>query len=182
MTTDTIRQLAHRLRTASLTLATPCTCGKPGGCTIADHVHRTTATLATLGPRAATTEPGRTSTLSRPPTSLGQPDPAHSELQQLLTNAGTALDHLEAFIQQWRPDRTTDTPDENDWCAHHLEHLGTCEPRYRGDLCRRCYDLNRTINALPSHEILEAWHHGRKVTEQMVAAARPKRPRRKRRR
>lgn len=152
-------------------LARPCTCSRPDCSTIGDHIWHATRD-ASPGITAASLEPARSTTPRLP---LPPPDPertatAHAELQRLLTAFGTASHHLELFLGPWRPDREHPTPvaEPADWCAHHLALIGTHEPRYRGDLCRRCYDFGRAEGFAPTGPILQAWHRGERLTDRFV--------------
>lgn len=155
-------------------LAKPCTCSRPDCRTIGDHIWHATRD-ARPGIAAANLEPSRASAQGLP---LPQPDldgtgHAHVEYRRLLTAYGTATMALEHFLAPWRPDResTTDVADPTDWCAHHLAMLGTHEPRYRGDLCRRCYGFQLAEKDLPPVLILQAWHRSIRVTDTMVRDA-----------
>lgn len=75
-----------------------------------------------------------------------------------------------------------------DWCRScyrdHQHHSpitlrpGSGVPFYT-DLCRWCGDFNRAHKRLPSIEILQVRHQGKKVTMQMIDAQRPAKPTRK---
>lgn len=55
-----------------------------------------------------------------------------------------------------------------EWCVSHLR-LPACEPCYRGDLCRWCYDYRATEGGLPPVALLEARRdNGGKITTDML--------------
>lgn len=64
-----------------------------------------------------------------------------------------------------------DPATDQEYCSHHLSTLGTCEPRYRGDLCRACYDFNLAHDLLPTRHLLRLRHEGKQWTEQQVTEA-----------
>jgi hypothetical protein len=58
-----------------------------------------------------------------------------------------------------RPDRWTPLPDpatDDMWCRNHLDGIGLLEPRYRGDLCRACYDIGKAHGTPPDKEFMRA--------------------------
>ena len=181
---DTGRLVAVQLRALALRMAAPCDCAR-SGCTTYLHAWHATRDAATPGPKAQTFEATpvqQSATTSATPT-LDPPILAHGEYRELLALLANTASDLQVLLNDWNPNRAAaTTTDEHDWCAHHLDLLGTCEPRYRGDLCRRCYELERSVGGRPTLEILEAWHHGRRVTDAMVHAARPKTNKKKKRR
>lgn len=60
--------------------------------------------------------------------------------------------------------------DPTQWCTHHL-HAHISEIRYRGDLCRWCYDFKATHRVLPPLTLLGHRHLGKRITEAMIASA-----------
>lgn len=98
----------------------------------------------------------------------------HDEWRRLIDKLWSALRDVQAFVDQHRPDRTMPTGPvftDTDWCRNHLDVLGVCEPRFRGDTCRRCYGVKLTTGSLPPRSILEAWRDGARVTDAILAAA-----------
>lgn len=177
-----LRAVTEALRRATNALAHPCNCGRTN-CTIGEHVWRATRD-GQPGARAQVLN----DTPSSGPTNKGleigaRPDPTagdHDELNRLAASIYADAEALNLLLAHWRPDRHHDQKTSDaDWCRHHLNTIGTCEPRYRGDLCRKCYDLQRSQRYLPPKAILEAWHRGDRVTAKMLAQHRPKRKRRR---
>lgn len=168
-----LQPITTLLGQAHQTLARPCPCVNARCRTIGEHVWRATAD-ARPGPRAAALDGTRT-TSSDPPLPLPEPagvNMAHHALQRALEQLHRAAGDLLDLTDLWRPDRATVGPEStpDDWCTHHLT-IGVCEPRYRGSLCRRCYDFSRAERILPTDAILHAWHRGDRVTVAMVAEA-----------
>jgi len=175
-----IPQIGLEARRLGELLITPCPCaGGPDGWlkahTLGEHLHDSTRNMAP-GPKAQAFEP-RTIVPSigaedgrEPP-----PDPdLHARYTALAGDAWAALRALQAFVDSWRPDRnapTGPTFSDDEWCTHHLDQLGICEPRYRGDLCRRCYGVHLTTGHHPPLTILQAWRDGTRVTDTTLAAA-----------
>lgn len=160
-------------RTATAT-ASPCPCPDPECPTIGDHVWRATRD-GRPGIRAATLDPGHST--GHPGLQLPQPDRdgtarAHDELRRTIGELERHTNRLHDLIGAWRPDRerATQAASSDDWCRHHLELIGTCEPRYRGDRCRWCYDFHATNAVLPPVEILTARARGDRITQGMITA------------
>lgn len=157
-------------------IAQPCTCDRPDCRTVGEHIWRATAD-ARRGIPAAALEPSRSTDPALPlPPPLEAVDHAHRDYLHLL---GAIVAHcyaLQDLVAAWRHDRQVDVPPttEDVWCRHHLDTIQACEPRYRGDLCRYCYDFElgtrgrSTKGLLPPAEILAARHRGEKVTAKMV--------------
>ncbi len=168
-------------------LAAPCGCPNNLCRTMAEHMHRLTSE-GRRGIPAAGLEPSRSSAIA----SIGLPthdpaDAAHSDYLTAVAALKAAGDRLATAIDSWRPDRLkADTADPDIWCRHHLDTIASCEPRYRGDQCRFCYDFLAVNKVPPSAEILAARHRGERITATMVdqlrrdtRAARKRRKRRK---
>lgn len=171
-------QIALELRHLGEVLITPCPCD-PGhdhrwlkAHTIGEHIWDATLAM-TPGPRAQAFTPH---TLSGPH-SDAEPPPEpdmhrrYTERAQAVWGATRALQRL---VDTLRPDQTHPTGSaftDDEWCRNHLDTLGVCEPRYRGDTCRRCYGVRLTTGHLPPRTILEAWRAGNRVTDQTLAAA-----------
>lgn len=98
----------------------------------------------------------------------------------------TDTNHLHRTILRWAwtthtPTRTgellaTDLTDM--WCRRCLT-AGIRQPRHRGDLCRFCYDWQRTWRQLPPHHILTAHADGRRITTDMTPAGQRRRKKRR---
>ncbi len=181
-----LRTVALSARRLSEALATPCGCPRDG-CTIGEHVYR-----ATRDGRPGVRAQQLDETRARHPAGGRSPDVdkrpdrnagAHDELRRLAATIHADTEALAILIATWRPDRhRDDTTSDSDWCRHHLDTIGVCEPRYRGDQCRRCYDFTRAKRFRPPDAILLAWHRGERVTDKMVRDAQPSRKRRRKRR
>ena len=184
------------LRQAALRLAHPCHCGHRD-CTIGDHLWRSTLDMRP-GPRATTTDPrvtGSAAAVWQPPGP--ELDPAAdlaATYRARLHNAWRAARDLLDFLEQHRPDRWAavarhvERTSDDDWCSNHLDLRGTCVPRYRGDLCRFCYDVQLAEGVLPDRPLLRRRDEGRKITEldladlrRRVRATNPKRPAKRKR-
>jgi hypothetical protein len=174
-----IPQLALELRRLGETLITPCPCGHHNhrhltAHTIGEHIWDSTQAMAP-GPRAqaftpTTNTPTRTDHDTDPPP---EPD-MHNRYTHRANNAWTATRALQDLVDGLRPDQTAPTGPtftDTEWCRTHLDLLGICEPRYRGDLCRRCYGVQLTTGHTPPRSILDAWRDGTRVTDQMIANA-----------
>ena len=103
-------------------------------------------------------------------------DPSdHDRHNELADQAWAAIRAYQTFLDTYRPDRRMPTGSteftDADWCRNHLDVLGVCEPRYRGDSCRRCYGVKLTTGNLPPRSILQAWRDGTRVTDATLAAA-----------
>ena len=59
------------------------------------------------------------------------------------------------------------TVGRDEFCSSCLR-IKQCVVRYRGDLCRWCYDFQAAEQRLPAVELLQAHHDGRKITTTMV--------------
>lgn len=161
--------------------------------TLAEHLDRQAETLRP-GPRAANTDAGGGHRYERdgdevapvPNDSTGEAaidplaDTDAAEWRAILAEGQAWQRRAHDYINAHRPDRRADAKDpasDAEWCRHHLVTLGTCEPRYRGDLCQTCYRFDRIHKMLPPKGLLEIRHEGRRWTPKMVAdavlAARP---------
>lgn len=81
---------------------------------------------------------------------------------------------LTDLVQLGRPDRRVDAKDpatDDEFCAHHLATIGSCEPRWRGDQCRWCYRFQQVYSVAPPETLLRARHDGQRITQPMIAAA-----------
>lgn len=186
-----IAQLALELRRAGELLATPCPCGNTDQAWLKAHMlgeHIWDSTLAMRpGPKAQTfTPPTVTPSTGNDNDPPADPD-KHATYLARLGVWGQVRDLLR-FIEAHRPDQHLPTGPaftDDEWCRNHLDTLGTCEPRYRGDTCRRCYGVKLTTGHLPPRTILQAWRDGARVTDATLAAAirdaNPKARRRKKR-
>lgn len=81
----------------------------------------------------------------------------------------------EATIHQYK---LAATPRE-EFCSNCLNH-GIQAHRYRGDLCRNCYDFDAVEHVLPTREMCETWDRKGRVTTAMVARAKPRKTKSKR--
>lgn len=98
----------------------------------------------------------------------------------------TDTNHLHRTILRWAwtthtPTRTSEqlATDLTDmWCRRCLT-AGIRQPRHRGDLCRFCYDWQRTWRQLPPHHILTAHADGRRITTDMTPAGQRRRKKRR---
>jgi hypothetical protein len=174
-------------RHAAELLGHPCTCGRPM-CTLGTHIWESTRDM-TPGPKAQSFEPAmatgsvHTDTDPRPdPTTII--DVRFAQAVQTYWNSARELTRL---VDALRPDRWTPLPEpatDDQWCTNHLEVLGACEPRYRGDLCRFCYDLKCTYGAVPDRQLMQARHErgygsDRDINEWLTRTAKPKSRKRK---
>jgi hypothetical protein len=81
---------------------------------------------------------------------------------QAIHAAYTSLTLAHNILSHYRPATTTTPADPTDWCRLHLEHLGHTVTRYRGQLCRLCYDYWLTNRTEPSRpELVYRDSHGR---------------------
>lgn len=173
-----IPQLALELRRLGETLITPCPCGHTThryltGHTIGEHIWDSTLAMAP-GPRAQAFTPN-----TNGPTIITDQDPPpepdkHGDYTHRANNAWHTTRALQTLVDTLRPDQTMPTGPtftDTEWCRNHLELLGICEPRYRGDLCRRCYGVQLTTGHTPPRTILDAWRDGTRVTDQMITDA-----------
>lgn len=162
----------------------PCPLCKPH--TLGEHLHRAADNM-TAGPRAKNTDPDTggwrydhddTGTWPVPNDTTGE-TALHlvavneaTELNQILNDAQTVQRRLHNYINRMRPDRHAPTPDpstDNEYCRHHLATLGTCEPRFRGDLCRSCYSFELAHPGIhPPKALLEVHAEGRRWTQTMI--------------
>jgi len=149
-------------RHAGELLAHPCDCGRHR-CTLGDHIWQATRDM-TPGIRAKSYEPSTIGALALvsddppPPDPTSTIDTRFAAAVQAYWDAARALTRL---IDAHRPDRWTPLPDpttDTDWCTNHLQTIGQCEPRYRGDECRMCYDLRTAHGHLPDQELMEIKH------------------------
>lgn len=182
--------VAVDLRHVGELLLHPCKCGHDN-CTIGEHLWRSTHDM-TPGPRAANTDPDSRGwryeedddgtvwpvpSGDRTGEAATQADDTarlFDEYQQLLTNLREASHELGYFIDRHRPDRTgtkLEVVSDSDWCRVCLHTIGKCSPRYRSDLCRDCYEFDRTYHFDRPAELVRAKHEGQRITQQMVDAA-----------
>lgn len=196
-----IAPIALRVGHIKEQLLTPCRCGR-SNCTLGEHIWRATRAMTPSPLRSSNTDPGggnRWEThdddsvwpIPNDPTgeaamnTTTDPD----EWAEALEWLNQAADHFAVVFGKYRPDRRLHTVDPSaaeQWCTHHLTTIGKCEPRYRGDLCRVCYDFQLAhANKLPPADLLTAKHEGRRWTEQTIRdslrAAYPKKPKGKKR-
>lgn len=175
-------------------LLTPCACGRHN-CTLGEHIWHATRAMTPSPLRSSNTDPGGgnrwethddQTVWAVPDDPTGEAaldlDTAPDEYAEALDRLNQAADHFAVVFGKYRPDRRLHTvvpSAEEQWCAHHLQAIGKCEPRHRGDLCRTCDDFRRAHGEqLPPADLLEAKHEGRRWTEQMISeslrAAKPK--------
>jgi len=150
-------------RHAGELLAHPCPCGQQR-CTLGDHIWQSTRDM-TPGIRAKSYEPSTHGGLTvitdddPPPDPTATVDVRFAAAVQAYWDASRALIRL---IDAHRPDRWTPLPDpttDTDWCRNHLESIGHCEPRFKGDECRMCNELRRAHGHLPDAELMKVRHH-----------------------
>jgi hypothetical protein len=151
-------------------LAHPCACGKQR-CTLGEHIWDSTGNM-TPGPKARSYEPA---TIGAPGHNGSDDDPPPDrtltidrEYRDAVWAYWQAARTLRRLIDSHRPDRWTPLPEpatDDQWCANHLDIIGTCEPRYRGDLCRHCYEIGRTYGTTPDADYMRARHHRGYATE-----------------
>lgn len=106
-------------------------------------------------------------------------DPHHHHTQAALGYLEDAERALRACLNRLTLiDRLTDTRpaagegiDPHDWCSHHLQLGLGCEPRYRGDCCRRCYEFRLAEGYLPPRELLQL----KRITAADIAKHAPRR-------
>lgn len=149
--------------------------GQSGLCIIGEHIDRATRDLAP-GLRASNTDPKvrawPSETDEDPP-----PDPTaplNDRYRTLLQNYRDASAELMDFVQLHRPDRTVPPPEttsDSEYCRNHLQVLGECVPRYRGDLCRDCYEFHQIYRLDAPRSLLEVKREGRRWTQQLVETA-----------
>ena len=179
--TDIPHIIANGRRTLTA-LATPCTCGREN-CTTGQHLWYATRDAQPDGRRAHAFDQSRTSnsTTAPIPTIDRHAITTHNEVRAHLATLTATLSALDVLATTWNPHRggSADTANDDDWCRHHLDTIGVCEPRFRGDLCRPCYMFQLAEKAPPTVDILDAWRHGRRVTPAMVNEARSKRRKKK---
>jgi hypothetical protein len=174
------------LRRAGELIATPCGCGH-ASCTLGEHVLRAAGHMGP-GPRAANIDPttrgarweadetGNIWPVPNDPTGEAALQPDAPDVQTLLrqaiiTSERAALAVID-LIGAHRPDRRPLDVDEPDgWCSHHLDEIGVCEPRHRGELCRSCYDFARLHGIAPPRRLLQMHRDGRRWTDQDIAIA-----------
>lgn len=178
MNQDDIPQLGLEARRLGELLVTNCPCPHTDrwlkAHTLGEHLWHATRNMAP-GVRAQAFEPRMNTPTPTTHDTDPPPDPDLAGRYQSLTRkASYAIRDLTRFIETYRPDRHMPTGPaftDTDWCRNHLNVLGTCEPRYRGDTCRRCYGVKLTTGHLPPLAILQAWNDGIRVTDQTLAAA-----------
>jgi hypothetical protein len=108
------------------------------------------------GPRAQNFQPptGSGGDGEPPPDSTGK---LHDDYRALLESYWNVSLKIRQFVDRHRPDRWVPLPEpasDSDWCRNHLEIIGACEPRYRGDECRTCYDLRLAYGQVPDAELM----------------------------
>lgn len=175
-------------RHAGELLAHPCACGRQR-CTLGLHILLATRDM-TPGPRAQSFEPsagGGFTIVDQDHVAVIDPtltiDQRFTGLVQAYWNAARDLTRE---MERLRPDRWIPLPEpasDNDWCRNHLETIGACWPRYRGDLCRSCYDLHAAHGHLPDGELMrlrEARGYYRDIDIKEWLARLPKTTKRKR--
>src|SRR5262245_46621421 len=162
---DLIPLVTLDARHAGELLAHPCACGRHR-CTLGEHIWQSTRDM-TPGPKAQSFEPSTSSgyiIISELEEYRYGPDPTIGldvQFARAIDAYWTAARNLTRIIDQHRPDRWTPLPDpasDDQWCRHHLETIGQCETRYRGDLCRFCYELKLAHGHLPDHEAMQTRH------------------------
>jgi hypothetical protein len=142
-------------------IAHPCPCDQPTCQTLGAHLEQSTRDMAP-GIAAQAFEP-RTIRPSGPPSDDDPPphptrhpdDPGRPQL----ADYHPAAQALQTFMDAHRPDRYTPLPDpatDDMWCRNHLDGIGLLEPRYRGDLCRACYDIGKAHGTPPDKEFMRA--------------------------
>lgn len=173
-------------RHAAELLAHPCAaidCPRYRKETLGEHIWRATLHMAP-GPPAQSFDArvsGSTST-------NGEPDIAaihlHTDFHDAVLTYWRSSQRLIDLIGGTRPDRTppVDQATDDDWCRLHLNLIGKCEPVYRRDLCRWCYDFEGAEGFQPTRHILFTRHRGERITTELVAQQRPKKRRKRRRR
>lgn len=174
LTPADVAHLADAQARNTAELVKPCTCSRPNCRTIGEHIWWATKEAAP-GIKAANMDPGRSSGTG----GITIPDPRdaalaheHATLHRLLADMADNTRAFQAFLDRWAGHRERVAHvDESDWCRHHLETTQACEPRYRGDLCRRCYDFGRAQGHMPPAILLTAWHRGERVNARQVAEA-----------
>ena len=105
-------------------------------------------------------------TTTTPNGSDDDPPPDHTlavdlEYTQAVQTYWDAARTLTRLIDRHRPDRWTPLPDpasDDQWCRHHLETIGQCESRFKGDECRMCNELRRTYGHLPDADLMRTRH------------------------
>lgn len=173
MRSDQLPLVTLDLRHAGEVLAHPCQCGRPQ-CTLGRHVWQATLDMDP-GPRAQNTDP-KVRGSSAGDTPDRDPDPAlHLEYRRLIGDAWHAARALNDFVARVRPDRILRNPpvlsSVEDWCRNHIDKIASCEPRYRGDLCRYCYEFKSTEGVLPPQSILLMRHRGERLTAKDITQA-----------
>lgn len=182
--------VAVDLRHTGELLLHKCQCGN-AGCTIGEHLYRSTRDMAP-GPRAANQDPDGKGWRYEQEGDTVWPVPSgditgeaatrdfddtsglHAEYQTLLDDLHAADRALQAFVQRHRPDRTLpklEAVSDSEWCRVCLQTIGKCSPRYRSDLCRDCYDFHGIYKFDRPAELVRAKHEGQRITQQMVEAA-----------
>lgn len=177
-----LTQLALDARHLGQVIATPCDCGAYG-CTLGDHVWRTTAEF-TPGPRAQTSDP-KARSWAPDNDNDNEPPPDRTvalplEHRRKMAEAWRAIREALDSIDRHRPDRTVplpELPEHELWCTL-CRRIGEISPRFRGDQCRWHYDLGRnfalsaTLLADPAiADLARAHHDSRRISERMVTDA-----------
>ncbi len=86
-------------------------------------------------------------------------------LEQVVLSLGalaTTLDRIEAVAHHDR------APEPG--CSNHAQH-GLYETRWRSDLCRSCYDVNKKYGGLPTFKLLDDHSRGIRWTETAIIRA-----------
>lgn len=160
-------------RAAALAIAHPCDCGRQR-CNWGLHVFLATRDF-TPGPRAQSFEPSTVRGWNG--ADLDPPADPTTTIDErfvaLLDVYWQAALNVTRFIDSHRPDRWTPLPEpasDDLWCRNHLETIGACEPRHRGDLCRKCRELQLAYGHLPDGELMRAretwgYYRDRDITE-----------------
>lgn len=114
-------------------------------------------------------------------------NPQHDRTNRLLADVSDLDAIVRAALDEPRPsgqrrvELATDLTES--WCRSCLR-IGQREPRsdrYAGDgLCRWCGDFHAAQGWLPTLDLLDARHAGRRITEAMIAAERPREKKRRR--
>lgn len=175
-------------QTAALHLAHPCPCDQPRCRTIGEHVLQATRDF-TPGPRAQSFEPSTAPTIMVLEVDHITVDPTVSideHFDRLVQTYWDAARDLTREISRLRPDRWVELPEpasDERWCRNHLDTIGQCYERYRGDLCRDCYELSLAYGQVPDRQFLDTVHdrgYKRDIDVKDWLTRIPKTPKRKR--
>ncbi len=109
----------------------------------------------------------------------GRPDPARNALDRLtkLTSSiGPDAKEILSICRTWGMDPARlefDLETETEYCSNHLR-IDLFEVRYRGPLCRWCYDIRSEYGYTPGVELMELRHRtGKRLTETIYRAHHP---------